>query len=60
MVGLATEHTVRALGVVRPLDIEQYFLRGKYDGLPQVLRTLTDQSRASGRGAPPCCRRSAT
>ncbi|MFF4832703.1 winged helix-turn-helix domain-containing protein [Streptomyces sp. NPDC001315] len=45
MVSRATEHTLRALGVARPLDIKQYFLRGKYAGLPQVLRTLTEQGR---------------
>lgn len=41
MVTTAAEHTLRALGVARPLDIKQYFLRGKYDGLAEVLRTLT-------------------
>ncbi|MFJ9036794.1 winged helix-turn-helix domain-containing protein [Streptomyces sp. NPDC102406] len=41
----ATEHTLRALGVARPLDIRQYFLRGQYDGLPGVLRDLTEQGR---------------
>jgi uncharacterized protein YcaQ len=45
MVTAATEHTLRALGVARPLDIKQYFLRGKYDGLPEVLRTLTEEGR---------------
>src|SRR5690606_14664084 len=41
----ATEHTLRALGVARPLDIKQYFLRGQYDGLPGVLRDLTRQGK---------------
>jgi len=45
MVTTATEHTLRALGVARPLDIKQYFVRGKYDGLPEVLRTLTGEGR---------------
>ncbi|MFE3900761.1 winged helix-turn-helix domain-containing protein [Streptomyces sp. NPDC059153] len=45
MVSMATEHTLRALGVARPLDIKQYFLRGKYTGLAGVLRTLTEQGR---------------
>lgn len=45
MVSKATEHTLRALGVARPLDIRQYFLRGKYTGLAGVLRTLTEQGR---------------
>ncbi|MER5852020.1 crosslink repair DNA glycosylase YcaQ family protein [Streptomyces sp. NPDC002012] len=45
MVSIATEHTLRALGVARPLDIKQYFLRGKYTGLAGVLRTLTEQGR---------------
>ncbi|WP_327242902.1 hypothetical protein [Streptomyces sp. NBC_01320] len=40
MVTTATEHTLRALGTARPLDIKQYFLRGQYPGLPEVLRTL--------------------
>ncbi|MFE9257346.1 winged helix-turn-helix domain-containing protein [Streptomyces sp. NPDC006879] len=44
-VATATEHTLRALGVARPLDIKQYFLRGQYVGLPAVLRTLTEQGR---------------
>ncbi|MFI6486663.1 winged helix-turn-helix domain-containing protein [Streptomyces sp. NPDC050564] len=46
MVTAATEHTLRALGAARPLDIRQYFLRGKYDGLPEVLRSLTQEGRA--------------
>ncbi|MFD7378465.1 winged helix-turn-helix domain-containing protein [Streptomyces mirabilis] len=45
MVTTAAEHTLRALGVARPLDIKQYFLRGKYDGLAEVLRTLTREGR---------------
>lgn len=45
MVTTATEHTLRALGVARPLDLKQYFVRGKYDGLPEVLRTLTGEGR---------------
>lgn len=43
MVTTTTEHTLRALGVARPLDIKQYFLRGKYPGLADVLRTLTQE-----------------
>ncbi|MGW3657546.1 winged helix-turn-helix domain-containing protein [Streptomyces sp. NPDC005151] len=45
MVTTATEHTLRALGIARPLDIKQYFLRGQYPGLPEVLRTLKEQGR---------------
>ncbi len=45
MVTAVTEHTLRALGVARPLDIKQYFLRGRYIGLPGVLRALTEQGR---------------
>lgn len=45
MVELATEHTLRALGIARPVDIRQYFLRGQYAGLPKVLRALTDRGR---------------
>ncbi|MEV0647431.1 crosslink repair DNA glycosylase YcaQ family protein [Phytomonospora sp. NPDC050363] len=41
----ATEHTLRALGAARPLDIRQYFLRGDYVGLPAILRSLTEQGR---------------
>jgi uncharacterized protein YcaQ len=45
MVTAATEHTLRALGVARPLDIKQYFVRGLYTGLPEILRTLKEQGR---------------
>ncbi|MBB3731874.1 winged helix-turn-helix domain-containing protein [Nonomuraea dietziae] len=45
MVTAATEHTLRALGVARPLDVRQYFVRGQYTGLPEVLRTLKEQGR---------------
>ncbi|HUR02676.1 MAG TPA: crosslink repair DNA glycosylase YcaQ family protein [Nonomuraea sp.] len=45
MVATATEHTLRALGVARPLDIKQYFVRGQYTGLPEILRSLQEQGR---------------
>jgi len=45
MVTMTTEHTLRALGVARPLDIKQYFLRGKYPGLAEVLRSLKKEGR---------------
>ncbi|GAA3475348.1 winged helix-turn-helix domain-containing protein [Nonomuraea roseola] len=45
MVTAATEHTLRALGVARPLDVRQYFIRGQYTGLPEILRTLKEQGR---------------
>jgi uncharacterized protein YcaQ len=44
-VALVTEHTLRALGIARPLDIKQYFLRGQYVGLPAALRALQDAGR---------------
>jgi uncharacterized protein YcaQ len=57
MVAMATEHSLRALGIAREADVKQYFIRNRYRGLRQVLRTLEDQgrvvpARVDGGGSP--------
>jgi uncharacterized protein YcaQ len=36
----AVERSLRALGVATPAQIRRHFIRGRYDGLPTVLREL--------------------
>jgi uncharacterized protein YcaQ len=45
MVTTAVEHTLRARGLTRALDIKQYFVPGQYTDLPEVLDALTQQGR---------------
>ncbi|WP_405809113.1 winged helix DNA-binding domain-containing protein [Streptomyces sp. NBC_01520] len=41
----AAEHSLRALGVARKKDIEQYFIRSRYPGLADVIARLVDEGR---------------
>lgn len=45
MVAAAVEHTLRARGVARALDINQYFVAGRYTDLPGVLGSLAAEGR---------------
>lgn len=40
LVGLAAERSLRALGVARPIDIQNHFIPGRYPGLPLILGKL--------------------
>jgi uncharacterized protein len=44
-VTVAAERSLRALGVATPLQIGRHFIRGRYNGLPAVLRTLERKGR---------------
>jgi uncharacterized protein YcaQ len=41
----AAQRSLRALGVARPRDIEQHFIRGRYPGLRNVLAVLESRGR---------------
>jgi uncharacterized protein YcaQ len=45
MVSTAVEHTLRSRGVARALDVNQYFVTGRYIDLPGALDSLEAQGR---------------
>ncbi|MEU6999627.1 crosslink repair DNA glycosylase YcaQ family protein [Nonomuraea sp. NPDC046570] len=50
VVARAAEHALRSLGVARPGDIEEHFIRGRYPGLAEVLAGLEAEGRVHRAG----------